>query len=43
MVIYCICLIKSLLQIMADNDGKIKCPRTNEVFEFHEAQKAFIL
>lgn len=35
--------INSLLQIMAENDGKIKCPRTSEIFEFHEAQKAFIL
>lgn len=35
--------INSLLQMMSDNDGRIKCPRTNELFEFHEAQKVFIL
>lgn len=35
--------INSLLQIMSDNEGKIKCPRTNEFYEFHEAQKVFIL
>ncbi len=29
--------------LMSDNNGKIKCPRTKEIYEFHEAQKAFIL
>ena len=35
--------LKSLLQIMSENDGKVKCPRTNELYEFHETHKVFIL
>lgn len=33
----------SLLKIMSENNGKIKCPRTQDMFEFTEAQKVFIL
>jgi len=33
----------SLLKIMTENNGKIKCPRTQELFEFSDAQKVFIL
>lgn len=35
--------INSLLQIMSEYGGQIKCPRTKEIFEFHEAQKVFIM
>lgn len=34
---------ESVIKIMSENNGKIKCPRTHEVFDFNEIQKAFIL
>lgn len=34
---------QSLMKLAEENEGKIKCPRTGEIFEFHEAQKVFIL
>lgn len=31
------------MKLMGENDGKIKCPRSNEEFEFGQVQKVFIL
>ncbi|RNA19435.1 Macrophage erythroblast attacher [Brachionus plicatilis] len=33
----------SLVKLMSENDGKIRCPRSQEEFEFGEVQKVFIL
>ncbi|CAF0718644.1 unnamed protein product [Brachionus calyciflorus] len=33
----------ALMKLMSENDGKIKCPRSHEIYDFSEAQKVFIL
>ena len=32
-----------MCDMAAKNDGKIKCPRTGQVYEFDELRKAFIV
>jgi hypothetical protein len=36
-------IFKALLKLLSENNGKIKCPRSQEIYEFGEAQKVFIL
>ncbi len=31
------------MMLMEENNGKLKCPRTDEMFEYHELQKVFVL
>ncbi len=34
---------KTIMMLMEEYSGKIKCPRTEEMFEYNELQKVFVL